>query len=54
MHEPNEGMRVLEVEGLGYEAAIVRIAGETLLLMDVVLDCDERIDVMNRAMAQVS
>lgn len=44
-------MRVIDVPGLGWEAAVVDIEGETLLLMDVALSVDERIGVMNEVMA---
>lgn len=51
MHEPCEGIRVLEVENLGWGAALVEIEGESVLLLDVLLDCDQRIEIMNDAMA---
>lgn len=44
-------MRVLDVEKLGYPAAVVTIDGERMLLLDTALGCDERIDVLSRVMA---
>ena len=54
MQHESTGIRFLSVAGLGYEAAIIDIEGETLLLVDAALDSEERIEVMTRAMAQVS
>ena len=45
-------MRVIDVQGLGWDAAIVNIEGETVLLIDPALDVDERIKVMNEVMAE--
>jgi hypothetical protein len=44
-------MRVIEVTGLGWDAALVSIEGECLLLIDSQLGWDKRMDVMNEAMA---
>lgn len=43
-------MRVIEVEGLGYEAAIVTIKREPILMIDAGLGHDERVGVMLGAM----
>jgi hypothetical protein len=45
-------MRVFDIENLGYSAAIVMIGEEQILLMDVELDQDERVEVMLDAMAE--
>lgn len=51
MHEPCEGIRVLEVENLGWEAALCEIEGESVLFLDVGLSADQRIEIMTDAMA---
>ena len=54
MHDLNPEstpIRVLDVENLGWSAALVEIEGETVLLLDVTLTCDERMDLMLEAMA---
>lgn len=43
-------MRTIEVQGLGWDAALVTIAGERVLLIDLDLSWDKRMDVMNEAM----
>jgi hypothetical protein len=46
-------VRPLDVQGLGWDAAVVDIEGETLLLIDADLCVDDRIKVLNRALAEV-
>ena len=46
-------MRVFDIENLGYPAAFVKVGTETILLMDVELSQDERVDVMLGAMARI-
>ena len=43
-------MRTLDVAGLGWDAALVTIQGEQLLLIDAQLPWDKRMDVMTEAM----
>lgn len=45
-------MRTIFVEELGWEAALVTIAGERVLLMDNRLNWDQRMDFMFDAMAR--
>jgi hypothetical protein len=42
-------MRVLDVPELGWPAALVKIDGECLLLLDPALEWEDRIDVLSRA-----
>lgn len=54
MHEPFEcttPIRVVEVEGLGWEAALCDIEGESVLFLDVGLTADQRIEILTDAMA---
>lgn len=46
-------MRVFDIEGLGYDAAVVTIRGEMILMMDVALPHDERVGYMLGAMADL-
>jgi hypothetical protein len=47
-------MRVIDVEGLGYDAVVVTINGdERLLLIESTLDVDTRIEMMTEAMVAV-
>lgn len=44
-------MRVIDAEGLGYDAVVVTINGdEKLLLIEPALDVDTRIEMLNEAM----
>lgn len=43
-------LRTIEVQGLGWDAALVKIAGESVLLIDAALSWDKRMDVMTEAM----
>lgn len=44
-------MRTIDVNGLGWDAAIIDIEGEQVLLLDAALETDDRIAVLSRAMA---
>jgi hypothetical protein len=44
-------MRTIDVQGLGWDAALVTIEGECLLLIDSQLAWDRRMDVMTELMA---
>ena len=46
-------MRTIDVEGLGWEAIVVEIENETLLLIDAGLSDVDRVAVLNRALAEV-
>ena len=46
-------MRVFDIENLGYSSAIINIGTETLLLLDVELSQDDRVDIMLGAMARL-
>lgn len=46
-------MRVVEVENLGYSSAIITLGRETLLLLDVELSQDDRVDIMLGAMCRL-
>jgi len=54
MQHESTGIRVVEANRLGWEAALVRIGDETVLLVDDALDSDQLMGVMTRAMRQVS
>lgn len=43
-------MRTIDVQDLGWDAALVTIAGERVLLIDAALSWGERMCVMNEAM----
>lgn len=47
----NTGIRVVEVENLGWECALCEIEGETVLFLDVHLSQDERVDIMTDVMS---
>lgn len=47
-------MRVLDVDQLGWEAAIVTIEGETLLMLDSALSVDDRIEALTQALDEIS
>lgn len=47
-------MRTIEVPSLGWDAALVRIDGQPVLLIDHDLSWDKRMDVMTEAMVAVS
>ena len=46
-------MKILEVEGLGWPAALVEIENEPVLLINSTLDQDERVEVMLDAMNEL-
>lgn len=43
-------MRTIEVQDLGWDAALVTIADERVLLIDAALSWDKRMDVMSEAL----
>jgi hypothetical protein len=43
-------MRVIDVEGLGWDAAVVTIDGERVRLIGPALDVDTHIEMLNEAM----
>ena len=43
-------MRTLDVTGLGWDAVIVDVEGEAIVLIEADLDVDQRIDVLSRVM----
>ena len=50
-YETTTPIRVVEVENLGWEAALCEIEGESVLFLDVMLTDDQRIEIMTDAMA---
>lgn len=46
-------MRVFDIEGLGYSSAIINIGTEVILLLDVELSQDDRVDIMLGAMSRL-
>ena len=46
-------MRVIDIENLGYSSAIITLGSETLLLLDVALNQDDRVDIMLGAMSRL-